>query len=67
VKARLRAFGAFWYNFVIGDDWRIAVGVVGALAITYAISRTSVPSWWVLPVAVALLLAFSLWRATRRQ
>ena len=29
---RLRAVGAFWYGFVIGDDWRVAVGVVVTLA-----------------------------------
>ena len=44
--SKLRAFGAFWYDFVIGDDWLVAAGVVIALAITYAVSRTSVPAWW---------------------
>jgi len=29
----LKAFGLFWYDFVIGDDWKIAAYVVGALAI----------------------------------
>jgi hypothetical protein len=24
----LKAFGMFWYDFLIGDDWRVAVGVV---------------------------------------
>jgi hypothetical protein len=28
----LRAFGRFWYDFVVGDDWRIAAGVVLVLA-----------------------------------
>jgi hypothetical protein len=65
--AKLRAFGAFWYDFVVGDDWRIAVSVVAALALTYAVSRTSVPAWWVLPAAVALVLPWSLWRARRRR
>ena len=32
IAARLRAFGAFWYDFVIGDDWLVAAGVVAALA-----------------------------------
>ena len=63
---QLRAFGAFWYDFVVGDDWRVAVGVVVALAATYGLSRTSVPAWWVVPVAVAGLLTWSLVRATRR-
>jgi hypothetical protein len=65
MMARVRAFFAFWYDFVVGDDWRIAVGVAVALAVTYGISRTSVPAWWVLPVAVAGLLSLSVWRARR--
>jgi hypothetical protein len=64
---RLRAFGRFWYDFVIGDDWRIAVGVVAALAITYAVSTTGASAWWVLPAAVAVVLPTSLWLATRRR
>ena len=27
----LKAFGQFWYDFIIGDDWKIAVAVVLAL------------------------------------
>jgi hypothetical protein len=65
MMTRIRAFFAFWYDFVIGDDWRIAVGVAVALAVTYGISRTSVPAWWVLPLAVAVLLSLSVWRARR--
>lgn len=29
----LRSFGRFWYDFVIGDDWKIAAGVVAALVV----------------------------------
>ncbi len=61
----LRSFALFWWDFIVGDDWRIAAGVVLALAGTAAIATTSVPAWWLLPVAVAALLAVSLWRATR--
>jgi hypothetical protein len=32
----LRSFGRFWYDFIVGDDWKIAVGVVIALALTLA-------------------------------
>jgi hypothetical protein len=63
---RIRSFGAFWYDFVVGDDWLVAVGVVVALAATYGLSQTSVPAWWLLPLAVAILLPISLWRAIRR-
>ena len=65
--AKLRAFGAFWYDFVIGDDWRVALGVIFALAATYAVSRTDVAAWWIVPAALVLLLPFSLWRASRRR
>ena len=33
----VKAFGAFWYDFIIGDDWKIAVAVVLSLAITGAV------------------------------
>ena len=67
MTTRLRAFLAFWYDFVIGDDWRVAAGVVLALAITLAVSRTSLSSWWVTPLIVAVLLVASVSRASRRR
>jgi hypothetical protein len=64
--ARLRAFGAFWYDFVVGDDWRVAAGLAIALGLTSLLTHKGVNAWWLLPLAVALLLAGSLWRETRR-
>ncbi|MEU4295622.1 hypothetical protein AB0E63_46030 [Kribbella sp. NPDC026596] len=32
----LKSFGQFWYDFIIGDDWKIAVAVVLALVVLYA-------------------------------
>jgi hypothetical protein len=64
---RLRAFLAFLYDFVIGDDWRIAVAVVAGLALTYGVSKTSVPAWWLLPALLAVVLPVSLWLAARRR
>ncbi|WP_006243308.1 hypothetical protein [Mycolicibacterium tusciae] len=62
----LRAFGAFWYGFIVGDDWRVAVGVTIALALTVAVSTASgAPSWPIVIVAVFVLLAGSIRRATR--
>lgn len=63
----VKAFAMFWYDFVVGDDWRVAVGVVLALAATYGVSQTQMPAWWLVPLAVATLLPLSLWRATRRR
>lgn len=63
----LRAFGAFWYDFVVGDDWRIFAGVVAALAATAGLDRAGVPAWWFMPVAAVILLGWSLVRAIRRR
>jgi hypothetical protein len=62
----LKSFAAFWYDFVVGDDWRVALGVVAALGVTYGVAKAGVPAWWVLPVAVVILLPVSLLRATRK-
>jgi len=61
--SKLRAFGAFWYDFVIGDDWLIAAGVVIGLAGTYGLSRAGVTAWWLLPLMLVVLLPLSLRRA----
>lgn len=61
--SRLASFARFMWDFVVGDDWRIAAGVVVALGITAAVATTDVAAWWVLPVAVVILLAGSVWRA----
>ncbi len=63
----VRSFGAFWWDFIVGDDWVIAAGVVLALAATVVVARTDVAAWWLLPVVTATMLAVSLHRATRRR
>ena len=65
VKTRVLAFLAFWYDFVVGDDWTVALGVALAFGATYVLSRTSAPAWWLVPAAVITLLGLSLWRAVR--
>jgi hypothetical protein len=63
--SRIEAFLRFLWDFVVGDDWRIAVGVAGALAITAIVAGAGGTAWWILPVAVAALLGASVWRAAR--
>jgi hypothetical protein len=59
---RLRAFAAFVYDFVVGDDWRVAAGVAIALGVTAVAAGAGLTAWWIMPVATAALLAASLWR-----
>lgn len=61
---RLGSFFEFIWEFVVGDDWVTAAGVVLALGLT-ALIADSVSAWWVLPAAVPLILGLSLWRAAR--
>jgi hypothetical protein len=56
------AFAAFWIDFIVGDDWRIAVAVVVGLAVTAVLVWTGIPAWWVLPVGIAGYLAVSMTR-----
>ncbi|WP_037602010.1 hypothetical protein [Streptacidiphilus rugosus] len=66
MRARIRAFGRFWYDFVVGDDWRVAAGVALALGATALLVHSGVNAWWLVPSAVVLLLGLSLHRATKR-
>jgi hypothetical protein len=59
------AFARFWYDFIVGDDWLLAAGVVGAIALTALIAGRGIKAWWVMPLCVIALLAGSLWRASR--
>ena len=62
---RLRAFGRFWWNFVVGDDWRAAAGVALAIAATAALVGAGIDAWWLMPLAVATVLTLSLRREAR--
>jgi hypothetical protein len=46
--AFVRGFLRFWYDFVVGDDWRIAAGVVLVLAAGAALVATGAVSHRVL-------------------
>ena len=61
----LRSFGRFWWDFIVGDDWRVAAGLAGAFALTWLLEHKGVTAWWLLPLAVALLLVGSVWREAR--
>jgi hypothetical protein len=64
----LKSFGAFWYDFVVGDDWRAAAVVVAALAVTaLLVHAAGLNAWWLVPLAVFAALARSLRRATSRR
>jgi hypothetical protein len=62
---RLRAFLLGAWDFIVGDDWLTAVGVVVALGVTAVVASASIAAWWIAPVMVPALLVLSLRRAVR--
>ena len=61
----LAAFGRFWYRFIVGDDWTVAVAVAGGLVVTALLSARGVSAWWLVPAIVVVVLGVSLRRAGR--
>ncbi len=53
------------WEFVVGDDWRAAIGVVLALGLTAIVAAADIAAWWIMPPAVLAILALSLRRAAR--
>jgi hypothetical protein len=60
-------FGRFWYDFIVGDDWTIALGVVAAVGLTAAAAHAGLTAWPIVPLAVIGGLAWSVVRARRNQ
>jgi hypothetical protein len=61
----MKRFALFWWDFVVGDDWRVAVGIAIALGLTAVLATTWATAWIVLPLAVAAVLWMSLRRVAR--
>jgi hypothetical protein len=62
-----RSFVLFWYDFVVGDDWRLAIGVIAGLGLTALVAHfTSAAAWWATPLVVISVLVASTLRAGRK-
>lgn len=54
----LRGFGRFWYEFIVGDDWKIAAGVCLVLGFgAVLVAATSVPDTVIALLVLAGILA----------
>jgi len=58
-------FGRFWYQFIIGDDWTMAVAVAVGLVLTAVLNANHILAWWLIPLTVVTMLGISLRRASR--
>ena len=62
---RVRQFLRFLWDFVIGDDWRIALAVAATLLLTLVLANNGATVWWLLPVVVLVMLSVSVWSVAR--
>lgn len=62
----IRAVGTVLADLLIGDDWRITLGIVLTLAATAGLAHVGVPVWWLPPLAVLALLVGTVYGARRR-
>jgi hypothetical protein len=51
------------WGFVVGEDWRVALGIVVMLGATAAIAALGLPAWWLSPVVTIAILHLSVRRA----
>ena len=63
---RITTLARFLYEFVVGDDATIAVGVIAALAVTAAFPNAGGGAFWIVPVVVVALLGVSVARVARK-
>jgi hypothetical protein len=65
IRKVARDFAFFWYDFLIGDDLIGTVIVLAGLQATYLLTHSGTNAWWLMPIAVAILLPVNLFRVTR--
>ena len=57
LSSALRAFGRFWLDFLVGDDWKIAAGVVLALLVGVALTLSATTGAdWLAPVIGGIVI-----------
>jgi hypothetical protein len=61
----VRTFFRFWYDFIVGDDWRLAAAAIAALGLTALAVEVSIAAWWVAPVVLTGFLGLVVLRHPR--
>jgi hypothetical protein len=52
----------FLYNFIVGDDWTVAVAVVAGLVVTAILNANHLVAWWLMPIVAIVATVFSIQR-----
>ena len=59
----LIAVARFIYDFIFGDDWRVAVVIVLGLVATGLLVANQISAWWLVPVLAIGMTWISLQRS----
>ena len=63
--SRVASLLRFVWDFVVGDDWRIAAAVAATLVVMLVLSNAGAAVWWLLPAVVLTVLGVSIWGVAR--
>jgi lipopolysaccharide export LptBFGC system permease protein LptF len=66
MRRAARAFGEFWWDFLIGDTPEFLVVALVVVALAFALRTHRSAGVVVLPLLTATAVAFSAWRVRRR-
>ena len=61
------AFARFWYEFIVGDDWTVALAVLLGLVVTGILNANHLVGWWLMPIIVVVMTGISLQRTGARR
>jgi hypothetical protein len=63
----LKAFGRFWWDFLIGDTPELFVATLVILGVTAVLAKTvsTTAAWVTMPILVTGALSVSVWRGRR--
>ena len=69
----ITGFFAFWWDFIVGDAWEVAAGVLALMVLVFVLVQGTGAAWAIqyagllLPVGVVVLLGLSLWALARKR
>ena len=61
------AFARFWYEFIVGDDWTVALAVLLGLVVTGILNANHLVGWWLMPIIVVIMTGISVQRSSARR
>jgi hypothetical protein len=61
----IKAFGHFWWDFLVGDTPELALATLIVVGVAYALAHHGSAGWILLPLLVAAFLFVSTYRGRR--